>query len=921
MTRQVYNLDKDWRFHFGDVAAVGANTHSDSYALAKAGGASGPAAKSGYDTDGDGWRAVDLPHDYFSETDFAPENLLSHGYKTRGNAWYRKTFRVDEENRGKAMTLVFEGMSVEATVYLNGSIIGRSFSAYTELVIDVTDRLYFGDEINTLAVRIGGFATEGWWYEGAGIYRHVMLYAKSPLHIENNGLWVKPQLIPGTDNDWCVTLETTLANTAYKPADCTIRAAIYHGETLITQSVSDRAICPADGKTAVTQTLLVHNPERWDVDAPNLYRMAVEVCADGNMIDSENTRFGFRTIAADPERGFLLNGRPLKLKGTCNHQDHAGVGVAVPDSIQYYRIRRLKEMGTNAYRSSHNLPTKAVLDACDEYGLVVMDENRRFESSPEVLGYVETMVRRDRNHPSVVFYSLFNEEPLQSSPEGRRIYKRMRALVDRLDDTRLVTGAINDTLRPEGTGLEMDITGINYNIGGIASIHERFPHQPIIGSENNSAVTTRGCYRTDREAHILANYDEEVVPWGQSIKETWDFVRRHDYMAGIFIWTGFDYRGEPTPFTWPSCSSQFGIMDTCGFAKESFYQNQACFTDEPMLHLFPHWNWHEEETIRVMTATNCDEVELFVNGVSFGKKPSDVCAPCEWSVPFVPGSITAKGYKDGCLVCTDTRETTGQPVGVVIEPDRDWIGNDGEDVVPLKIYVADEAGRMVPTAGNHITFTVEGDGRIIGVGNGDPNSHESDKKPERHLYCGLCQALVEANVGAKRLTVTASAAGLHSASFTFTIRETTRPQYIYMSENHNVTGIGISQQSFAQRPDPKQEYADNDMNSFAMLPLSGDTYQSDFTGGWRLYRIPIRIPETADKNGTAELQISSLRCETAVACQNGEVIWCTDRCNGSAAVIPLTCRPGDRSEVYLMLCAADDGEPSGIRGNVTFHIC
>lgn len=920
MARLSYNLDKDWRFHFGDVASGVGNTHSDSYALAKAGGAAGPATKYGYDTDGDGWRAVDLPHDYFTETDFAPDNLLSHGYKTRGNAWYRKTFLVDEENRGKTMTLVFEGMSVEATVYLNGSIIGRSFSAYTELAIDVTDRLYFGDTVNTLAVRIGGFATEGWWYEGAGIYRHVMLYAKSPLHIENNGLWIKPQHIDGTDNDWTVTAEASLKNTAYADAAGSIRATIYDGETVVAQAESDRVICPADGTATAKTTMIVRNPVRWDVEEPKLYRVRVELIENGAETDADETRIGFRTIAADPERGFLLNGRVLKLKGTCNHQDHAGVGVAVPDSVQYYRIRRLKEMGTNAYRCSHNLPTKAVLDACDEYGLVVMDENRRFESSPEVLSYVETMVRRDRNHPSVVFYSLFNEEPLQSTPEGRRIYKRMRALVDRLDDTRLVTGAINDTLRPEGTGLEMDITGINYNIGGIETIHEKFPHQPIIGSENNSAVTTRGCYKTDRDAHVLANYDEEVVPWGQSIKETWDFVRSHDYMAGIFIWTGFDYRGEPTPFTWPSCSSQFGIMDTCGFAKESFYQNKACFTDEPMLHLFPHWNWRCGETIRVMTATNCDEVELFVNGVSQGRKKSDVCAPCDWYVPFAPGKITANGYQNGTLVCTDTRETTGDPVQLVIEPDRDYICDDGEDTVPLKVYVTDACGRMVPTADNHVSFTVEGDGRIIGVGNGDPNSHESDTLPERDLYCGLCQALVMADVGARSLTITASGEGLCGMACTLTIRKTARPRYIYMSENHSVTGIRVSQECFAEKPDPNREYADNDMNSFAALTLSNDTYQTDFTSGWRLYRLPIRVPATAKADAAVELSIPKLRCARIESYRNGDALHTSGTHDGDAVTIPLSCKPGEIGELRLLLCAHEGSEPSGICGSVTLSV-
>lgn len=914
--RRAFNLDKDWLFHFGDIDSK-QSSHSDSYSLAKAGGASGPAAKSGFDASD--WRSVDLPHDYLVETEFAPENLLSHGYKTRGNAWYRKTFCVDETLRGQSMTLVFEGLSVSAVVYLNGSIVGRSHSAYSELEIDVTDRMYFGGRVNTLAVYIDGLTTEGWWYEGAGIYRHVMLYAKAPAHIANNGLWVKPVLCGGTDNDWSVELETTVENSAYEPSDCTIGAKIYDGGTLIAESVSAAFTCPADGKTAITQTLNVNDPERWDIDSPKLYRMEVRLYgADGAELDADSTRFGFRTIAADPDRGFILNGRPVKLKGTCNHQDHAGVGVAVPDSVQYYRVRRLREMGTNAYRCSHNMPTKAVLDACDELGLIVMDENRRFECSPEVLGHVETMVRRDRNHPCVAFYSLFNEEPLQSSEEGRRIYRRMKSLVLKLDDTRLLTGAINDTLRPEGTGLEMDITGINYSIGRIPEIHKLFPNQPIIGSENNSAVTTRGCYKSDREiAHVLNNYDEEVVPWGQSIRETWDFIRQHDYVAGIFIWTGFDYRGEPTPFDWPSCSSQFGIMDTCGFPKDSFYLNRACFVDEPMLHLFPHWNWKSGDTVRVMTASNCDEVELFVNGKSLGRKACDVCAPSEWSVPFEAGEIRADGYRGGKLVCSDKQETTGDPCKVVIEPDREYILDSGMDVVPIKVYVVDECGRAVPTANNHIRFTVNGDGFVLGVGNGDPNSHESDKLPCRDLYCGLCQALIEASVGARELTVTAESDGLIPASFTFEVKSCERPEYIYSSVNDQVGGILVSQESFAERPDPAHKWDDNDMNSFASLSLEwwSAKYQADFTEGWRIYRIPVKVPSsTSDAKKQVRLTLKRVMCGMAEMYIDGHQIAADGAHYGDELSFELPLCPGEKKEIVMLMAAASP-ERSGENGN------
>ena len=917
-TRITLNLDKDWRFHFGEVKTEAQKTHSDSYQLAKAGNAPGPAARNGFDDSA--WRSVDLPHDYLSETDFSPENLHSHGYKTRGNGWYRKTFRLDESLRGRNLTLVFEGMSVASTVYFNGSIAGRLFSAYSELEIDITDRAAFGDALNTLAVHIDGLSTEGWWYEGAGIYRHVRLICTDPLHIAHNGLWVKPQPVPGTENDWTVELETTVANRAYDPAEFTVRAAICDGDTVLAEGESAPAQCPADDRTAVTQTLRMQNPTRWDIDAPKRYEMRVTLCRNGEPVDADCARFGFRTIAIDADKGFFLNGRPVKLKGVCCHQDHAGVGVAVPDSIQYFRVRRLKEMGVNAYRCSHNMPAKEILDACDEYGLIVMDENRRFECSPEVLGFVENMVRRDRNHPCVAFYSLFNEEPLQSTPEGRAIYRRMASCVRKLDNTRLLTGAINDSLHPEGTALEMDVTGMNYGIPNLAAIHAQFPHQPIIGSENNSAVTTRGCYRTDRDAHVLSNYDEEVVPWGQTIRETWAFTRSHDYMAGIFIWTGFDYRGEPTPFNWPSCSSQFGIMDTCGFAKDSFYQNRACFVEEPMIHLLPHWNWAAGDTVRVMTASNCTEAELFLNGRSLGRKPSDACAPCEWQVAFEPGTLRAVGYRDGRAVCADEQQTTGAPVAVGLEPDRDWIANDGADTVPVTVFAADAQGRRVPTAANAITFEVSGDGFVLGVGNGDPNCHESDQLPARSLYCGLCQALIQARPGAKTLTLTARSAGLAPATVTFTVREVPQPNYLYRTVSHAVTGVQISQSCFDERPDPNHVYADNDMNSFAALTLDeqNGALQADFTHGWRLYRLPVRVPAGGHTDKPVTLTFARLGCAEAELWLRGARIWACGTSNGDAAVIPLPMQPGESAELRLLLRARDGApQPNGIGKCIT----
>jgi len=831
MSRTVYNMDFDWKFHRGDVEIVKGTTHADSYAACKAGNVVGPGGKN---FDDEGWRVLDLPHDFFSESEFALENLHSHGYRERCNGWYRKSFKLDASLKGKHLLLCFEGTAVNAEFYFNGSLMDRSFSAYTETAFEITDRAYFGQRINTLAVYIKGTETEGWWYEGAGIYRHVKLYVKDEVHIGHNGIWAKPVLKAGTKNSWNVELETTVENSSYENTDAAVSAKLYDGEKLIAESLSKPVNCRYCTKTPIRQSFLVSRPVRWDIENPKLYTLKVSIQKGGVEVDADQVRIGFRTFYVDKDHGFFLNDRKVIIKGTCNHQDHAGVGVAIPDSVQHYRIQRLKELGTNAYRCSHNLPTKEVLDACDELGMIVMDENRRFETREEVLGYLDIMVKRDRNHPSVIFYSLFNEEPLQNTEEGARIYKRMRSRVEQLDNTRLLTGAINGSM--EGAGLEMDVCGVNYNINAVEKMRALHPDMPMMGSENNSAVTTRGCYQSDREvAQVLNNYDEEVVPWGQTIRETWDFLRSHEYFTGLFIWTGFDYRGEPTPFKWPSVSSQFGIMDTCGFPKDSFYFNKACFTDKPMLHLMPHWNWKKGEQVRVVAVTNCEEAELFLNGKSLGRKKADVCACPEWIVDYEPGRISAKAYRNGKCVAKDENRTTGKPVAVKICPVSTAIKNDGHDTAVLNFCVVDAKGRVVPTATNHLTFEVIGDGIMRGVGNGDPNSHESDVLPKRNLFAGWCQMLVMSKLGAKKIRVAAHSEGLESAQLELEVIKVEQPECIFGGVNYDVNGFTMSEIT-KERPDPLVELSEDNMNSFVPVGFLDTQYQSDYQSGWRTYR-------------------------------------------------------------------------------------
>ena len=860
MPRKVLNMDFGWKFHRGDIKLDFANTHNYSYKSCKAGNASGAGGKEYSDGE---WRVVDLPHDYFSESEFSADNLISHGYRHRCNAWSRKSFTLtDKELLGKQIFLCFEGTAVNAEFYFNGSIMERSFSAYTETFFDITERVYLDGRINTLAVYINGMATEGWWYEGAGIYRHVKLYAKSKLHIAHNGVFVDPTLIDEKNNEWCVNVTAEITNSEYTDRTGSLLFELFDKDEKIAEAKSEEFTLSALEMRTVPLSVNVTSPKLWDVDSPNLYRSRVTLITDGDT-DTEEHRTGFRTFYADCEGGFFLNGKRLLLKGTCNHQDHAGVGVAVPDSIQYYRISRLKELGTNAYRSSHNLPAKEILDACDELGLVVMDENRRFETRREVLDYLDIMVKRDRNHPSVVFYSLFNEEPLQNNEEGGRIFQRMKAHVERLDKTRLIVGAINGTM--EGAGQYMDVTGINYNAHKLKEYHRLYPTKPIVGSENNSAVTTRGCYKTDLDAHLLSNYDEEKVPWGETIRETWDVIRNNPFILGIFIWTGFDYRGEPTPFTWPSVSSQFGIMDTCGFPKDSFYYNKACFIDEPLVHILPHWNHKKGDTVRVAAVTNCDRVELFLNGRSLGEKPGDVCRTPEWQVEYEEGELMAVGYKAGYEPTYDKVKTAGAPKKLLLTPHKTGIYNDKHDTVAFNVSLVDDSDTILPNADDLIKFKVDG-GFIKGVGNGDPNSHESDTAEERHLYHGLCQALISANEGAEYITVTAAAEGIEPAVITLKCEENKKAlATVGSTENNILDGVTMSK-IYTERPDPLMHLADNDMNSFTPTVLLPDNFSKDYKLGYRIWRLTPRIK----KSGKYLLTLSKIRCEEFELYANGK---------------------------------------------------
>lgn len=903
-----YSMNKGWKFHYGDIPMPPARIHEESYARAKAGGAAGAA---GMSCDDISWPVVDLPHDWAVGTAFDSEQSSpSQGYKLRGISWYRKSFYIPKEHEDKHIELIFGGIATECEIYLNGSVLKRNYSGFNEFSVDISDRAFFGDKPNVLAVRVDAERFEGWWYEGAGIYRSVWLTVSEPLHVSYNGLWINP--VKNTDGGWTVKLEARIENSGYEAGGFELEAEMTKDGVSIARACAS-GFAEAAFESTVKLELPAESPKLWDIDSPELYEMHCRVKQNGSITDEKTESFGFRTIEFTADKGFFLNGRNVKLKGVCCHEDHAGVGTAIPESIYEFRVRKLKELGCNSYRCSHGAPSREFLDICDRLGMLVMDENRRFESAEYVMEMLREQVIRDRNHPSVFIYSLFNEEPLQGAPEGKRMFRRMKSEVKRLDPTRPTLGAMNGgVMNDSGSAAAMDIVGINYNVGCYDKFKELYPDVCVMGSENVSTLSVRGCYMTDDEKQVKNCYDEELVPWGRSVRETWKAVNERDFIAGEYVWTGFDYRGEPTPYRWPTVSSLFGLYDTCGFPKDAAFFQKACWSSEPMVHILPHWNWKAGEQVRVMTVTNCDEVELFLNGRSLGRRESNVYDQNEWQAEFEKGTLSAVGYINGSPAAKAENTTAGSAVRVVIEPDRSWIYNDGADAVAVNICTVDENGTVVPDAENLVRVCAGGEGKILGMGSGDPNSHEDDLRPERRLFAGRCQAIVSLKEGAGRLSLTVTSEGLDPAELEFEVRKNpAAPEYIYPVTDIPVGGWRMSVGTSPERPDPCIQLADNDMNSFEPVIFS-DEFQSDFTEGYRLYLTKLNVPE----NGRYQLVFKTISGYEAEFYINDKQVCKAGFGGGQrGAVIPLDGVCGD---IKLVVCikASTYTPSSGIKGTV-----
>jgi len=791
-------MDFGWRFHFGhaDDPTKDFGFGSGMTGNFQKTGNFLPACTIAFD-DSD-WRSVDLPHDWAVELPFQNDPALaSKGFYPLGRAypatsvgWYRRVFELPAADAGKRITIEFDGSYRDSLVVFNGFYVGRHSGGYDPFSFDVTDFANPGGR-NVLLVRVDATLSDGWFYEGAGIYRHVWLVKTHPVHVKQWGTFVKTHVRSG---EAALSIRTEVNNDGKGAQNARVISTILDPSGKpVEKDVSTAASIPEWGEQVYEQKVVVNQPLLWLLEERNLYKLVTEVQAGSEVVDRYETAFGIRTAEFDAEKGFFLNGKPVKLKGTCNHQDHAGLGAALPDSVQYSRIAKLQEMGCNSLRTSHNPPTPELLDACDRMGMLVFDETRMMSSNPEGLSQFTNLVRRDGNHPSVFMWSMGNEEGQANTEKGLLILTAMKAVATEHDGTRPVSIAPTGAIGTGGLAV-CDVIGYNYMDPGAEAYHKAHPEKPVIGTETVSAVGTRGIYITDPAKGYVGSYDPYTTTGRASAEGWWKFCNSRPWLSGGFIWTGFDYRGEPSPNDWPNISSQYGIIDTCGFPKDSFYYYQSWWTSKPVLHVFPHWNWPgmEGKEIAVWVYSNLDKVELFLNGVSLGVKEMQKDAHLAWVVKYAPGTIEARGFKDGKLVMTAKRETTGPAARLEMRADRKEVLADGEEVAMFAVEVRDAQGRVVPVTDHLVTFNVTGAGKLVGVGNGDPTDQASDKGTSRKAFCGLCMALVQSTKSAGSITVEATSPGLAPASVTIAAKEVKLRPQMAVWERELPAGSGIT---------------------------------------------------------------------------------------------------------------------------------
>jgi beta-galactosidase len=787
--RETIRLDEGWKFAFGNAADpakdFGCGTEYFNY-LTKANSIhnEGPYSPKFDDSK---WEEVRIPHDWVTTLSYEQKASHSHGYKTVGYkypetsvGWYRKIVKIEELKSGSSEDLPcryylqFDGIFRNANIWFNGFWLGTEPSGYATQVYDVTEYVNYGGD-NLICVRADATLEEGWFYEGAGIYRDAWLVKTGKVSVAPFGTFVYADM-----------------KAPYTTATMVVETEI-HNSTLATQSCQvEQRLLDADGKevgrmaaatmqlkgkqtSSCKQQMTVSHPHLWSTTDPYLYQVETTVKVDGKVTDVYTTTTGFREVVFDADKGFLLNGKSIELKGANMHQDHAGVGAAIPDALQAWRIQQLKKFGCNAYRASHNPMTPALLDICDREGILVIDENRLSGINTEHLRLLENMIKRDRNHPSVILWSDGNEEwGMENTIQGTRIAAAMREYTKLLDPTR------HSTIANAGGGemiKGLDVVGFNYILqNDVDNRKKNNPTWKIVGTEETTGCGTRGVYFDNPEfpgRMVSMNRSADKDGTYNRIERGWKFYADRPWAAGLFYWTGFDYRGEPNPLSFPGHDPEFGILDYCGFWKDEAWYLKSWWTDEPTLHIFPHWNLqgHEGEEVEVWAYSNCDEVELTVNSKKLGRQKMPKNGHLKWKAVYQPGKVVAVGYKNGKRILTETIETTKPADRIIVKSNRPSITADGRDVAIVTIELQDAKGRVVPDACQPLTFRIEGNGRIIGAGNGDPSypgaDHPKDKDCKEFsipAFNGYAQVIIQSEKSAGNILLQCTSTGLKSGT-------------------------------------------------------------------------------------------------------------------------------------------------------------
>jgi beta-galactosidase len=764
------------------------------------------------------WRALDLPHDWSIEGGFdanAPSSYCG-AYLPAGIGWYRKQFRVPDSYKDKKLTIEFDGIYQLSEVWINGHFLGKRPYGYVPFFYDLTPHVKFGSD-NVIAVRVdNSHQTNCRWYSGSGIYRHTWLLSTNKIHIAHWGTFVSsPQIAKETAT---LRVNTKVSNESGNAASCTLVTTVVDRDGNAIESTETTQDVSAGKEHEFSQQTKVNSPRLWSIADPYLYKVHSKLQAQGQVVDEYDTPCGIREAVFDADRGFLLNGERVKLNGACLHHDGGAVGAAVPERIWERRLEILKEMGCNAIRTSHNPYAAEFLDLCDTMGFLVMNEAFDEWKVPKGQigpnGYseyfnewyerdVQNFVRRDRNHPCVVLWSAGNEIGDQGSPQGPATLRKLLQVFRTEDPTRPVTVGCDhirseppsEAATPEFLAL-LDVVGYNYadrwrdRKEKYYSIDRHaFPQRRFVGTESEAMGGVRGEYPDLFSAKDPSpEFFQFLRGRNVDVEQLWKFVSTYDYVAGDFMWTGIDYLGESR---WPMKGSSSGVIDTCGFKKDGFYFYQSQWIDKPVLHLFPHWNWkgREGQVIPVTCFTNCDTVELFLNGHSLGVKGYEfprigmegrwgnlpqrakvlrttADLHLSWDVLYAPGTLKAVGTKDDKIVATAEVSTTGQAAAVGLSSDRNSITTDRGDVAHLTVRILDDQGRALPDADNEITFQVEGAGLLVATDNGDPASHQDYKSSRRKAFNGMCLAIVKSNGKAGMIQVTALSSGLSSSRAT-----------------------------------------------------------------------------------------------------------------------------------------------------------